>query len=301
MVLLAHVILYVILPVSSRQANELCGCGLMWWGEGMTDFEPEGRTFGKGQLDEDNELAVLRQRLEALGSLVGSEISGLRGQIGERLLERVTALENGSRLVGTGGLIADIMDRLSRLETEPRLDRIKGLESKVNWIQETSAEVQDGIERRLASIENELAGILSKPLIAPVELNDSEMETIKQRIKTEPMQVLPEPMEPTEFLERARGVEKQTLNTAEDRIRRAMTGHFSVATIAGVVRALRGEADPFKVGGWAGPPLITDHAFRFNTLDRKHCSYRKDRGEKCGRLRSEHSYYQAQPGSKGSD
>lgn len=33
-----------------------------------------------------------------------------------RVLERITALENGSRLVGTGGLIASLVDRLERLE-----------------------------------------------------------------------------------------------------------------------------------------------------------------------------------------
>ena len=46
-------------------------------------------------------------------------IAGLRG---ERTLERITALENGSRLVGTGNLVDDLIDRIKRLESQTEFE-----------------------------------------------------------------------------------------------------------------------------------------------------------------------------------
>lgn len=88
------------------------------------------------------------------------------------------------------------------------------------------------------------------------------------------------------------------LETAVLRVRRYMTGHFSEATIGGVVQAIREGEDKAPV---LDPErdVITDHAFRFQSggiFDKTRCSYRKNhRGQPCGMLKSDHSYAQAQP------
>jgi len=357
----------VVLTMTPEEWNQLKSRNAPLRHAVLKSVRDEDRTFGGGQLDEGNELKVLEQRLEALGRLVGSEFSETRIQAGKlesrisnferrlsdevttvnamrvvvheirenyvtevgfqdlisrirrieeeprfdhrQVLERITALENGSRLVGTGSL-GDITEAQA------------GLRSRMDWIQETQAEVQNAIERRLTSIENELTGVLTKPV--DMVHTEAEIQAIKERIKTEPMKVLSEPVR---YLS-----DEQTLNVAERRIREAMNGHFSEATIGGVVRALRGEEDPFRVGaviqkvvdhtfwptqkGGEGPWIcgwtnnltesmcglpneqhlkIADHAFRPTASDRRHCSYRVGHGQRCDRPQSDHTTYEVQP------
>jgi hypothetical protein len=134
-----------------------------------------------------------------------------------------------------------VMENLVR-DSEPTcvtpelLDRITALESKVSWIQESAGEAQNEIERRVAGLEGHVVKLAM------------DLSEATDRLDTYGVPVVgrPKDVSPIEFLKRARGIEKQTLNTAEDRVRRYMAGHWSHASVEGVVAALRGGVEPLK-------------------------------------------------------
>lgn len=63
--------------------------------------------------EDDARLRVLERRVKLLEEATPRPEEWARSN---QVLNRITALENGSRLVGTGGLIASLVDRLERLE-----------------------------------------------------------------------------------------------------------------------------------------------------------------------------------------
>jgi hypothetical protein len=71
----------------------------------------------------ENQGAAFAERLDGMVPYVelAERVRQLENQPekGGRILERITALENGSRLVGTGQLIDDFMRRLNKLDNPP--------------------------------------------------------------------------------------------------------------------------------------------------------------------------------------
>jgi hypothetical protein len=144
-----------------------------------------------------------------------------------RILERITALENGSRLVGTGGLIEDIENRLSALEGYPR-------RSKQEVVNKLAASTCDP----------------HCPVCAPSTPRSASIQFPVKALSKESMDILtgtaPSQRAESEY-------RTMVLNGAADRVLKHMSGgHFSAGTIRGVVQAV--------FGGRKG--LIRDHVYQ---------------------------------------
>jgi hypothetical protein len=190
------------------------------------------------------------------------------------------ALEPQGRTFGGSAEKTVVMGNFDELKDSESKRRIEALESKVSWIQESAGEAQNEIERRVADLEGHITEMGFEALIGRVrrleaqtqfetseddarikalerQIVDIEGHVVKlamdlsevtDRLDTYGVPVVgrPKDVSPIEFLKRARGIEKQTLNTAEDRVRRYMAGHWSHASVEGVVAALRGGVEPLK-------------------------------------------------------
>lgn len=131
----------------------------------------------EGQAARDSDISNLYKHIESLSNritaLAEDETADDTVEVwgrSNRVLERITALENGSRLVGTGQLVDKILTRLDQLEDRIRREskqtefetseddaRIRSVEKKLDWVQHSQAESQKEILARLDKLETSLA------------------------------------------------------------------------------------------------------------------------------------------------
>jgi len=223
--------------------------------------EPTGRTFGKNSESSEPFQDWAHRQIEKLADLVHENNGAI-----ERRLASSKKIDDSHAM------------HLGRLE-----DLYGALKNKIEWIQESGAEAQAAIERRLSELENRLdtygmpvaqgwaSGVRVDENLPSgmMVMGEPDVEKIKQRLVTGEMAVLPD----------------NPLEEAERRIRLYMENHFSEATIGGVVRALWGEEQAEQ--------KIRDHRFQFTAPDRRHCSYQPEDDEKCGATRNRHLYHSA--------
>jgi len=234
---------------------------------------PTGRTFGRG-LAPEVELEDLRDRVRQLESKTSGIEQNYVTEVGfEDLIGRVRRLESQTQFESTedDARLRDLeatatkaLDRLSvlREELSDAARRIEALESKVDWVQESGGEAQRLTERRVEAIERrELKGDVSSQLYSTP---------------------------PTHASSFAKGAD-HGLEIAVMGARSYMAGHFSEATIGGVVQAIRdGKEKVFSPIGMDLSMPFPTHSFAFDAGDRRRCSFTVGT-TRCNRTRSEHS------------
>lgn len=286
----------------------------------MTDEEvPEGRTFGKGELDSENTLATLRARIERIQEAGADDQAGLHRRMASaeeemlKALERINVLRN--ELDAATARIAKLEERLVRPDpfasegdpvqpweiwnerqieklaanSQELLNRVKRLESQTQF--ETSED-----DARLKELERRVR-VLNQQSPALDEVWTREQinaELVKGKGR---------------FLPGLSAVEientRRALEVATDRVRawastrtvlsQALIEEICTVIQGGVVHPPRLSKPRIPFGSLPGDlryvdyQTITDHSFRHNGQDRRHCSYARNREENlCGGLESQH-------------
>ena len=286
----------VVITMSSEEFSELKERFSGAWNFIRRAVKESGRVYGKAVAG-DFEAEVIRGRigkLEQSRANLYSQLETLAREHGLRLQqledpmkrsfdpEKVRAIDGRVNELMT--LLHEVIDRVKRLETQTEFETSEDS----NRISDLARRLNELKDRTQVEIESILAG------------HGGRLQQIEDRIDAFGVTPVVSRPSPVEFLERARGVEKQALDAAEDRVRRYMTGHWSTASVEGVIRSLRrtqmapggvvGYDDNLQLQEFSARP-IKDHSFQYSSPDRRHCSYRGNpEDKKCGLLQSEHEY-----------
>lgn len=230
--------------------------------------EPEGRVYGT-QPTEDEPINT-EENFEDRMSQAVTEIKSRLNRLEEptprpeewaqsvRLLERVTALENGSRLVGTGDLIAQIMQRLEALETSEVQDdllKLGELQARLNRLEGhargISVGVVQGAQIRPEDVRAAESGFVrgegpDTMYMTPPDLNADYKRGFAQGFDRGRIKGQEEGRQSalTNHGELKRVMREGNLRSAEIAVASYMGNHFSEATICGVINALREGMTP---------------------------------------------------------
>lgn len=257
----------------------------------MTDEQPEGRIFGKGQLDEENKLAVLKARVTRLEDQTHFETS----EDNARLRDLAQRIHNLDQVAGDqSDALIQLREFLVRLEK--RFDRPSaGDEPSEPWevwagrqLEKMGSALGDH-GRRLDSVEEVLARMLQSKEEARVERKRKLFSELYSSSSSETIRNA----ENQKYFEDGYQAGKiDALDEVNHRVQKYMSSRFSMGTIAGVVQAIRlSQLTPSggfsEVDGVVKPQYVTDHVFRSNGSDRRHCSKITELGV-CGRTAGEH-------------
>lgn len=128
---------------------------------------------------ETKRINYLRQMVHDFENRMSTAVTEIKQRIGviveERLTERVTALENGSRLVGTGGLIDQIMSRLAALEGFAR----NGIEPEFS--PPIGGRLVGGVAHSLREVEQRFAAAMSGPDVIHIDPPKPQVENAFER------------------------------------------------------------------------------------------------------------------------
>ena len=265
---------------------------------------PTGRTFGRG-LAPEVELEDLRDRVRQLESKTSGIEQNYVTEVGfEDLIGRVRRLESQTRFESTedDARLRDLeatatkaLDRLSVLreelsdaarrisKLEDRLERSAGDDMAQPW--EVWAEIQmDKFAAGMRQLSEQ--GNADRDRVNNVYADISALLDRRELKSDVSSRLYSTP--PTHASSFAKGAD-HGLEIAVMGARSYMAGHFSEATIGGVVQAIRdGKEKVFSPIGMDLSMSFPTHSFAFDAGDRRRCSFTVGT-TRCNRTRSEHS------------
>lgn len=175
---------------------------------------------GTGMEDDDREVAWAPDKIRMLQR----EVHILKNILFTDLQERITELDK-------------------RLTTET--ERINDLRERIGWVQDTGGEAQTSTDRVLDALNERLSQIESRlnaygvPMVKG-EYRDRTDDDFSAVIGRDSEHARPLGGVVSQLDE----TERFVLRGAAERVEKYMTGHFSAATIEGILRALIGEDVP---------------------------------------------------------